>query len=171
MERLFSSLGINWPTLIAQIVNFGILFALLYFFAFKRILKILDERSNKIKESIAQTELIRQQAAQAEEETRKKIEAASREGQEIVSRAVKAGEEVRVQAQQQARQDGEALIVRARGEIQQERDEAVGELRREFADLTITAAERVIEKTLDKKAHRELIENTLNELTTLGKGK
>lgn len=171
MERLFSGLGINWATLLAQIVNFGILFALLYFFAFKRILKILDERTHKVKESIAQTEYIRQQAAQAEEESKKKIEAASREGQEIVSRAVKAGDEVRVQAQAQARQDGEALINRARGEIQQERDEAIGELRREFADLTITAAERVIEKTLDKKAHRELIEKTLNEITTLGKDK
>ena len=170
MDALVQGLGISLPTLIAQIVNFGILFALLYFFAFKRILKILDERSLKVKESIAQTELIRQQAAQAEEESKKKIEAASREGQEIVARAVKAGEEVRVQAQAQARLDGDALITRARGEIQQERDEAIGELRREFADLTITAAERVIEKTLDKKAHRELIEKTLDEITTLGKG-
>ena len=171
MERLFSGLGINWATLIAQLVNFGILFVLLYFLAFKRILKILDERSHKIKESIAQTEFIRQQAARAEEDSKKKIEAASREGQEIVARAAKAGEEVRVQAQQQARQDGEALISRARGEIQLERDEAIGELRREFADLTITAAERVIEKTLDKKAHRELIEKTLDEITTLERKK
>lgn len=171
MERLFDSLGISLATLIAQIINFGILFLLLYFFAFKRVLKILDERSHRIKESIAQTEQIRQQAALAEEESRKKIEAASREGQEIVAKAVKAGEEVRVQAQQQARADGETLINRARGEIQQERDEAIGDLRREFADLTITAAERVIEKSLDKKAHKELIEKTLNEMTTTGKGK
>lgn len=171
MERLFSSLGINWASLIAQLINFGILFALLYFFAFKRILKILDERSHKVKESIAQTELIRRQAAQAEEDSRKKIEAASREGQLIVGRAVKAGEEVRVQAQHQARADAEALINRARGEIQQERDDAISELRREFADLTITAAERVIEKSLDKEAHKELIRKTLDEMTTAGKGK
>jgi F-type H+-transporting ATPase subunit b len=171
MSALVQGLGISWPTLIAQIVNFGILFAILYFFAFKRVLKILDERSHKVRDSIAQTEMVRQQAAQAEEETRKKIEAASREGQAIVTRAVKAGEEIRAQAQQQARLDGETLINRAKGEIQQERDEAIGELRREFADLTITAAERVIEKTLDKKAHKELIEKTLDEISTSNKGK
>ena len=171
MDKLVTSLGINPATLIAQIVNFGILFALLYFLAFKRILKILDERSHKVKDSIAQTEYIRQQAALAEEESKKKIDAASREGQAIVARAVKAGEEVRQQAQQQARQDGEVLINRARGEIQQERDEAISELRREFADMTITAAERVIEKTLDRKAHKELIEKTLDEISSPGKGK
>ena len=171
MDKLVTSLGINPATLIAQIVNFGILFALLYFLAFKRILKILDERSHKIKDSIAQTEYIRQQAALADEDSKKKIDAASREGQEIVARALKAGDEVRQQAQNQARLDGEALLNRARGEIQQERDEAIGELRREFADLTITAAERVIEKTLDKKAHKDLIEKTLDELSSAGKGK
>jgi F-type H+-transporting ATPase subunit b len=171
MDKLVTSLGINAAALIAQIVNFGILFALLYFLAFKRILKILDERSHKVKDSIAQTEYIRQQAALAEEESKKKIDAASREGQAIVARAVKAGEEVRQQAQQQARQDSEVLINRARGEIQQERDEAITELRREFADMTITAAERVIEKTLDRKAHKELIEKTLDEISSQGKGK
>ena len=170
MDRLFEGLGINWPTLVAQIVNFGVLFVLLYFLAYKRVLKILDERSHKIKESIAQTERIREQAAHADEESKRRIEAASKEGQEIIARAVKAGEEVRQQAQQLARQDGESLLTKARGEIQRERDEAIGELRREFADLTILVAEKVIERSLDKEAHRQLIEKTLDEMTILGKG-
>lgn len=170
MDRLFEGLGINWPTLVAQIVNFGVLFVLLYFLAYKRVLKILDERSHKIKESIAQTERIREQAAHADEESKRRIEVASKEGQEIIARAVKAGEEVRQQAQQLARQDGESLLTKARGEIQRERDEAIGELRREFADLTIHVAEKVIERSLDKEAHRQLIEKTLDEMTIMGKG-
>lgn len=170
MDRLFEGLGINWPTLVAQVINFGVLFALLYVLAYKRILKILDERSHKIKESIAQTERIREQAEHAGEESKRRIEAASKEGQEIIARAVKAGEEVRQQAQQLARQDGESLLTKARGEIQRERDEAIGELRREFADLTILVAEKVIERSLDKEAHRQLIEKTLDEMTILGKG-
>ena len=111
----------------------------------------------------------REQAAQAEEESRRRIEAASKEGQDIIARAIRTGEEVRQQSQQEARREAELLITRARGEIQRERDEAIGELRREFADLTILAAERVIERSLDKGAHRELIEKTLEESTTLGK--
>ncbi|MFC2016232.1 F0F1 ATP synthase subunit B [Chloroflexota bacterium] len=169
MEGL-AALGISGPTLLAQIVNFAILFGLLYLVAYKPIMRMLDERSRKTKESMEQAEYIKEQAAHAEEETKKQIEAARKEGQEVIARAVRSGEEVRQQAQQGARQDGEALIARARIEIQRERDGAIDELRKEFADLTILAAGKVIDLSLDKEAHRELIDKTLDESTTLRKG-
>ncbi|MFC1985473.1 F0F1 ATP synthase subunit B [Chloroflexota bacterium] len=169
MEGL-AGLGISLPTLLAQIVNFAILFGLLYLVAYKPIMRMLDERSKKVKESMEQTEYIKEQAANAEEEAKKQIEASTKEGQELIAQAVRTGEEVRQQAHQEARQDAEALIVRARGEIQRERDGAIDDLRKEFADLTILAAEKVIGRSLDKEAHRQLIDKTLEESTTLRKG-
>ena len=65
-----------------------------------------------------------------------------------------------------AKQDAEALINRARVEIQRERDDAISEVRREFADLTIMAAGKVIDRTLDKKEHKELIDKVLEESTS-----
>ena len=164
------NLGISLPTLLAQIVNFVILFVLLYLVAYKPIMRMLDERSRKIKDSMEQTELIKEQAAHAEEEVKKQLEAASKEGQEVIARAVRTGEETRQKAQQQAKQEGEALINKARAEIQRERDDAIDELRKEFADLTILAAEKVIDRSLDKKAHRQLIDKVLEESKTLKKG-
>lgn len=163
-------LGISLPTLIAQIINFAILLGLLYLVAYKPIMRMLDERSRKVKESMEQTELIKQQAERAEEEVKKQIEAAGREGQEMIARAVRSGEEVRQKAQQEARQDVESIIARAGVEIQRERDEAIGELRKEFADLTILAAGKVIDRSLDREAHRQLIDKVLKESTTLKKG-
>jgi len=163
-------LGISLPTLLAQIINFVILLVLMYLVAYRPIMRMFDERSRKIKESMEQTEFIKEQAAHAEEEAEKRIEAASKEGQEMVSRAVRTGEERRQQAQQEAKQDAESLVARARTEIQRERDEAIDELRREFADLTIMAAEKVIDRSLDKEAHRQLIDKVLKESTTLKKG-
>ena len=165
-----ASLGINLPTLLAQVINFAILFGLLYLVAYKPIMRMLDERSRKIKESMEQTEYIKEQAAHAEEEAEKRIEAASRDGQELVTRAARTGEEMRQQAQQEARQDAEVIIARARTAIQRERDEAIGELRKEFADLTILAAEKVIDRSLDKEAHRQIIDKVLEESTTPKKG-
>jgi len=164
------SLGISVPTLLAQVVTFGILLVLLYLAAYKPILRMLDERSNKVKESMEQTEHIKEQAAHAEEEVKRQIEAASKEGQEVIARAMRTGEDLRQKAQQDAREDAESLIVRARTEIQRERDDAVDELRKEFADLTILAAGKVIERSLDKEAHRQLIDKTLEESGTLRKG-
>jgi F-type H+-transporting ATPase subunit b len=164
MEGLIK-LGFNWPVLIAQIINFGLLFTLLYFVGYKRFLKMMDERNSRIKESMDQAELVKSQAASAEEELKKQIEEGRKEGQEIINRANRTAEELQLKAQQDAKQEGEALITRARAEIQRERDEALGELRQEFVDLTITAAEKVIEGTLDKEAHRELIDKILEEST------
>ena len=164
-----ANLGINMPTLLAQIINFVVLFGLLYLVAYKPIMRMLDERSRKIKESMEQTEFIRQQAERAEEEAEKRIEAASKEGQEVVARAVRTGEEFRREAQQQSRQEAESLIAKARTEIQRERDEAIDELRKEFADLTILAAEKVIDRSLDKEAHRQVIDKVLKESATLKK--
>ena len=71
--------------------------------------------------------------------------------------------------QEQAKQEGESLITGARAEIQRERDDAISELRKEFADLTITAAGKVIDQSLDKKAHRDIIDKVLEESTVLKK--
>jgi F-type H+-transporting ATPase subunit b len=164
------SLGINMPTLLAQIINVAILFGLLYLVAYKPIMRMLDERSRKIKESMEQTEYIKEQAERAEGEATKRIEAAAKEGQEAIGRAMRTGEEIRQEAQQQAKQEAEVLIGRARTEIQRERDEAIDELRKEFADITIMAAGKVIDRTLDKKAHRDIIDKVLRESKTLKKG-
>jgi F-type H+-transporting ATPase subunit b len=163
------SLGINMPTLLAQLINVAVLFGLLYLVAYKPIMRMLDERSRRVKESMEQTEHIKQQAERAEEEAAKRITDASREGEEVSARAMRTGEEVRKEAQAQARQETETLISRARAEIQQERNEAVGELRQEFADLTVMAAEKVIDRSLDKKAHRDIIDKVLEEAPTLKK--
>jgi F-type H+-transporting ATPase subunit b len=162
-------LGINGPLLVAQIINFLILLGLLYLFAYKPILKMFDERANKIKESMDMTESVKQQAANAEEEAKKRIEEASQEGQEVIARAIKTGEEIRQKAENDAKPEAEALVDRARQEIQQERDEAIAELRKEFTDLTIAAAEKVIEQELDKERHLKLIEKVLDESDTLKK--
>ena len=163
-------LGISLPTLLAQIINFAILLGLLYLVAYKPLMRMLDERSRKIKESMEQTEFIKEQAVHAEEEVKKRLDTAAKEGQEIIAKAVRTGEEARRQVQQEARQEAESLIARARVEIQRERDGAIDELRKEFADLTVLAAGKVIDRSLDKKAHRQLIDKVLKESTTLKKG-
>src|SRR4030042_4571740 len=91
----FASLGINLPLLLGQLFNVAILFGLLYLVAYKPIMKMLDERSKKIKESMEQTEYIKQQAERAEVEAGKRIDAAAKEGQEAIARAVRTGGEGR----------------------------------------------------------------------------
>jgi len=159
------SLGINLGSLVAFIINFLLLLVLLTFVAYKPIVRMLDQRSAKIKESMDEAERIKQESARAEETVKAQIEAGRKEGQAIVAQASQMAERVKEEARAEARREAEALIAKARVEIERERQEGFDQLRREFVDLAILAAEKVINQSLDKKAHQRLIEGVLEEGT------
>jgi F-type H+-transporting ATPase subunit b len=162
-------LGINWHGLLAQFISFGILLALLLFVAYKPITKMLDERSKKIKDSMDQAEFIKQQVAKTEQMVQEQLAQARKDGQDVIAQAAQIGERLREEARQQARQDAEAIVARARTEIRAEREEAIAKLRKEFVEVAILAAEKVINRALDKESHRQIIEETLQESTKLKK--
>jgi len=157
------SLGINWHGLLSQLVSFILLLTLLILVAYKPITKMLDERSNKIKESMDQAEFIKQQATKTEQMVQEQLAEARRQGQDLVAQAAQIGERLKEEARQQARQDAEAIVARTRTEIKAEREESIAKLRKEFVEIAILAAEKVINKALDKETHRQLIEQTLQE--------
>lgn len=163
------ALGINLSGLIAQIINFLLLLVLLYLFVYKRVLKMLDERAKRIKESMEQTEAIKQEMARTEEQVKAQLEAGRREGQALIAQAAQAGEQLREEARQEARRETEALIARARQQIGLERDQALDELRRQFVDVALLAAEKVIKESLDRQKHQQLIEEVLEESAALKK--
>ncbi len=163
------ALGINLPSLLAQLINFTILLVVLYLLAYKPVLRLLDERRKRIQEGIEASEEAKRRLAEAEKEVQSELEKARQEGHALIGQAQQISGRIQEEARTQARQEAEQLLTRARSEIQLERDSAIAELRKEFADLTITAAERVIRQSLDRQAHRRLIEETLAE-SAMGDG-
>ena len=157
------ALGINLPGLLAQLIGFAILLILLRFVAFKPFMRMMDERSRRVREGLEAAEKMKEQAAQSDVAVQKRLDEARQEGQGLIGQAQQIASRLQDEARQQARTEGEALLARARNEIQLERDEAIAQIRRQFADLTITAAEKVINQSLDKKAHERLIEEVLAE--------
>lgn len=162
-------LGINWHGLLGQLITFGILFGLLLFVAYKPITRMLDERSRRIKDSMDQAEFIKQETAKTEQMVKEQLAEARKQGQDVVAQAEQIGERLKEEARQQAKQDAEAIVARARSEIQAENEAAISQLRHEFVEVAIQAAEKVINKALDKEAHRQLIEATLEESSALKK--
>jgi F-type H+-transporting ATPase subunit b len=156
-------IGIGLSGLVAQLVNFFILFGLLFLVLYKPVTKMLRERSERIKESMDQAEQIKEEMARTEQEVKKQLEAARKEGQGMVAQAGQIGEQLKEAARQEARQEAEVIVARARVEIDRERDVAIDELRRQFTELAILAAEKVINETLDKERHRRLIDEVLEQ--------
>jgi F-type H+-transporting ATPase subunit b len=157
------SLGIDWHILLAQLINFGILFGILFVLLYKPVRRMLDERSARIRESMEQAEQVKEQLARTDEQVRTQMEAARREGQGILAQAAQMGERLKEEARGEAKREAETIVNRARAEIERERDEAIEDLRNQFVDLAIAAAEKVVSETLDKEKHRRLIEEVLEQ--------
>jgi F-type H+-transporting ATPase subunit b len=156
-------IGINLPLLIAFVVNFLILFALLGVVLYKPVLKMLDARQTKIKESIDQAEKIKIQLERTEADIKLQLESARKEGQKIIAQAEQIGERLKSEAKDEARHEAESLIGKARIEMQHKRDKDIEELRKQFATIAISVAEKVIKETLDKDKHKKLINEVLEE--------
>jgi F-type H+-transporting ATPase subunit b len=160
------ALGINLPLLVSFTISFVILFALLGLFLYKPVMKMLDERSKRIKEGMEQAEATKEEYAHAEEEVKKLISKAREDGQALVNQASQMGEKLKEEAKEGARKEAQVIVDRTRAELEEERDRIINDLRREFVDISISAAEKVIKETLDKERHRKLIEEALEESAT-----
>ena len=163
-----ADLGFHWPSLVVYLVNFTILLGILYAVGYKPILRMLDQRSERIRESVETVERVRQEAAQQQEEMERRLDEGRVEGQALLAQARDMAERYREEERVKARQEAETFIARARADIQRERDEAINEVRSHFAGLAIAAAERVIEHSLDESAHRDIIEKVLEESPSIG---
>jgi F-type H+-transporting ATPase subunit b len=160
------SLGFNLPALIAQLINFLLLLIIFRLLLYKPLLNMLDQRKRRIEEGLAASDEAKRRLSETEQETAKELDKARQEGQALIAQAQQAANRLRDEETQRARADAEQLIERARGEIALERDAAIAQLRREFAGLAVTAAERVIKKEIDAGTHRQLIDEVLAEAST-----
>lgn len=169
MDKAVEALGLNLPQLIAQIANFFVLLLILRLTLYKPILRMLDERKQKIAEGLNAAEIARAEAAAAQANIQDQLSIARKDGQEIVAGAQAIATRIQADAREQSNRDREVALERARSEIQLERDRAIAELRGEFADITVSAAEKVINQSLDRQAHQRIIDEALAESSFSGR--
>lgn len=151
-------LGINGPFLLSQIVNFLILFAALYFLLWKRILRMLEERKQRIAQGLAEAEQARKDRERAEAEYQQRIERAEQDREEILAKAVGKGVQAKEEILAEARAEAERIIADARTELERDRQEMLAELRGQVASLAIAVSNKIIGETLDERRQRRLID-------------
>ncbi len=161
MDQILNSMGINVAAVIWHAVNFMILLLVLQRFLYRPVIRMLDDRSTRIRESLAQAETIRTETARLEAASRNILDEARREGQQLLAQANRSAEQIMAEARRQAQAENERLVERARSEIERERDQVFQELRQHVADLAVTAATRIVRRSLDDGAQRDLIREFL----------
>lgn len=163
-------LGLSIPGLIVQLINFGIILFILWRFVLPPMQKMLDERRRRIQESLEAADRMRAQATDAERQVQERLEEGRAQARQLVEQAQAIANRIQEEARLQAQSEIEQMRARALADIELQRDNALAELRREFADITISAAEKVINQSLDRQSHQRLIQDVLAESTLGGNG-
>jgi F-type H+-transporting ATPase subunit b len=154
------SLGLMIWTLVA----FGATLYLLNKLAFPRIAEALDRRRKAIEESIDHAERTKREADELLEEYRARLREAREQSEEIVVRARRAADSLADESKAAANKQREELLAATRRDIETETRRALDEIRKEVANLTVIATEKVTRKSLTPDDHRRLIEEALSEV-------
>lgn len=151
-------------TLIAQIINFLILVAILSKVAYKPIMKALAERQARIESSIAQADLEKGEAEKLKREYQEQLALARAEAQNIVEKATRLAEVTKDEILVAARAEHAKMLKEAQEEINRERQRALSELRNEVVALSMAAATKIIEKNLDAEVNGKLVADFISKL-------
>jgi F-type H+-transporting ATPase subunit b len=154
----------NVGLMIWTLLAFAITLFLLNKLAFPRIGEALDRRRKAIEDSIDHAEQVRQEADSLLEEYRARLREAREQAEDIVSRARKAADSLADESKTAAVQQREELMEKTRRDIEAETRRAVDQIRKEVADLTLIATEKVTRKSLTPEDHKRLIQDALSEV-------
>ena len=161
MSTFFTSFGVNVLSLAYYLLLFGIVLYLLRRYAFGVILRTIDARQDKINRSLDAAEEAAASVKTSQAKAEKTIDDAAAQAREIISRAERLATEIHEDARKEAKIQAEVIVVKAREEIDRERQAAVNDLRRAAVDLALTAASRVIGENLSDDKSRQLAEEAV----------
>lgn len=149
---------------------FAILVFVLGKYAWGPILEAVENREKGIQSALDEAAQRHAEAAKLLEEHKAQLADARRQASELIAEGRAVGDGVRKEIEEKARTEGQAIIERARAEIERERDAALETLRRESVELALAAASRLMQENLDQAKDRALVERYLGELGGAGGG-
>jgi F-type H+-transporting ATPase subunit b len=153
-------LGLMIWTLLA----FGITMLVLRKFAFPKISSALEERAQKVAKNIEESERLREEAERTRNDYRERLKEAREQAEDIVARAKRAGDTAKAEATDEGKAKREELVAAARKDIETETKRSLDQIRKEVADLTVLATEKVARKSLTEEDQKRLVEEALSEI-------
>ncbi len=155
---LSSGLGVNALAFLSQLVSFGIVFFILRIYAFPVIIRLLNERETRIREGIENAEKAKLDLANANKQAEQLLIKARQDAQATIERAEKTAQQESARIIEDAHTRAQQIGEQQSARIQQEASRARNELSRLVVDLSINAAGQVIERSVDSKDNRRLVQ-------------
>jgi F-type H+-transporting ATPase subunit b len=158
VQQIARTFGVDWLQLLAQMVSFCIVCAVLYRFAYRRVLAMLEERRQKIAESLANAERIKTELARTEEQRQEVLVQANNQATHLIEEARAAAARVQAQETQKAIVAAEQIVAKAREAAEQERARMFAQVKHEVGRLVVQTTAIVTGKILTPEDQLRLTE-------------
>ncbi len=163
-QGVLGTLGVNWKIFIAQLVNFAVVLLILWRWVYRPVVKLLDDRSKKIGDSITNAERIEKELTHLETRKVEVMRDAERKAQEIMTDAARSAEASRVEMTAKARVEVEKIVKQGKEQLNADKTRMLAEAKTEIADLVIQVTSKVLEEKVDEKHDRKLAQKVLSSL-------
>jgi F-type H+-transporting ATPase subunit b len=164
IETIARTFGVDWPHLTAQIVSFSIVCALLYWLAYRPVLRMLAVRREQIAQGLANAAQIKAELARTEVSRQEVLARARLEGAKLIEDAQAAAVTMHAQETEKAAVSAAQIVTRAHEAAEQDRRQMLADLRREVGRLVVETTATVTGKILTPEDHRRLAEETARQL-------
>jgi F-type H+-transporting ATPase subunit b len=164
MGETLQSLGVYWPKLVAQLVNFAIILFILWKFAYRPVLKLLEERRQRVAEAMINAQKAREELARTEAQRQQVLAETNAQANKLIEEARADAARVREQETQKAIREAEQIVSKAREAAALERVRMLAEVKRELGRLVIATTSKVTGKVLTPEDQRRLTDETTRVL-------
>ena len=164
MPEIFTKLGLDYKLIIAQAVNFVLLLVILQRLAYKPVLKMLKERSDKIDKSLKQAKRIEEELKNTEETKIAEIKKAREEAGEIVKEAYETSEQKAQEAIERTKTKTQEIVEKAKLEIRAEKEKSIKETKKEIAEISVLIAKKIMGSDVDENRQKKLADETLAKM-------
>jgi F-type H+-transporting ATPase subunit b len=162
-----ATLGINLPVFIAQLVNFLLVLLVLWKFAYKPIVRMLDERSKKIEESVSRAKEIEQRLFAMDAEQQEVLSQAKADASRILDLARLDAEKRKHDLLESAKREVERVVVQGKEQLKTEKQQMIREAKAELIDIALIATKKILEETIDEKKSHTLAEIVVKKMTSV----
>ena len=161
MGALIGTFHIDYKILIAQIVNFSIVLFVLYKFAYGPLVKVMNDRTEKIEKGLKDAEEANRKLTQTEEREKEVLGKARKEAQVIIELAEKTSLKNKEELLAEAKKKSDEIVENTQKQLEEEKKKMMSEIKSEIADLVVAATGKVIDEKMDGKKDKEIIEKAI----------
>jgi len=159
--ELLKTFGIEWKLLLAQIINFFVLFFVLKRYAYKPILKMLEDRKDKIEKGLKDAEDAQKKLVEISEKEKEILAKARKQAQEIIDKAEKVAIKNKEEIITVAKDQSERILADSAKKIEAEKALMFQEIKKQVAELVISATGKIIDEKVDSEKDKALIEKAI----------